>query len=246
VWDYVHSPEIAEDYDGYFADNRLFNFDEQVLARHLLRPGLVIDLGSGTGRALLPLSRRGFRTLAIDLSRPMLEVLGEKARLEGLSVWRLQANLVELECLRDEAADYMICLFSTLGMIQGAANRGRLLGHAARILRPGGLLVLHVHNLWYNLFDAAGRAWLVRHLWRSCFSRMVERGDKFFNYRGIPRMFVHAFTRRELRRAVRAAGLKLVELIPLDARRQRPLPRPRLLGSLRANGWIAVCCKPGA
>lgn len=244
VWEYAQSPEIAREYDAHFADNQLFDFDEQVLARHLLRPGLVVDLGSGTGRALMPLARRGFRALAVDLSRPMLAVVGAKARLEGLGIWRVQANLVELECLRDEAADYVICLFSTLGMIHGSENRARVLGHAARILRPGGLLVLHVHNIWYNLCDAAGRAWLLRHLWQTCLSREVEWGDKFFDYRRIPRMFVHAFTRRELRRAVRRARLKLVELIPLDAQRHRPLRRPCLLGAIRANGWIAVCRKP--
>jgi len=244
VWQYVRSPEIAQQYDGYFADNRLFEFDQQVLARYLRRPGLVVDLGVGTGRALLPLACRGFRTLGVDLSRPMLDVLGEKAQVAGVRVWRLQANLVELGCLRDQTADYVLCLFSTLGMIQGAANRRQVLRHVARILKPGGLLILHAHNVWYNLFDAAGRAWLVRHLWQCWGRRSMELGDKFFHYRGIPRMFVHAFTRGELRRTLRAAGLQLVELIGLDARRQRPLRRQWLLGGVRPNGWMAVCRRP--
>ena len=55
LWDYVRSREIAEDYDEYFAFNTLFEFDEQVLARHFKPPGVVVDLGCGTGRALVPL-----------------------------------------------------------------------------------------------------------------------------------------------------------------------------------------------
>ena len=55
LWDYVHTPHIADDYDDYFAFNSLFETDGAVLNRHFDRPGLVADLGCGTGRALVPL-----------------------------------------------------------------------------------------------------------------------------------------------------------------------------------------------
>ena len=243
VWQYAQAEHIANRYDEYFAGNRLFEFDEQVLARHFGRPGLVVDLGCGTGRALVPLARRGFRGLGVDLSAHMLQVLGKKARQEHLPIGGLQANLIELDCIRDDAVDYCICLFSTLGMIRGRQNRQRVLAHAQRILKPGGLFVLHVHNFWYSLFDPLGRRWVARHLLRSLLDRDVERGDKFFNYRGIPKMFLHTFTRRELVRGLVRTGFRLQELIPLHATRQRPLASPWLLGWLRANGWIAVCRK---
>lgn len=241
VWEYTQSDHIADLYDEFFADNRLFEFDEQILARHFTRPGLVADLGAGTGRALVGLARRGFAGLAIDLSLPMLRIVAEKARLENLPIHRLRANLVELNCLRDGSIDYALCLFSTLGMVRKRANRQRLLAHVRRILKPDGLFVLHVHNLWYNLFDPQGRRWLVRHLLCVGFQPEIERGDKYFPYRGIPRMFLHVFTRGELVAALRSAGFKIKEIIPLDAPRQRRLRCPRLLGRIRANGWVVVC-----
>jgi SAM-dependent methyltransferase len=241
VWQYVQADHIAEQYDQYFADNRLFQFDEQVVARHLTRPGLVVDLGCGTGRSLVPLARRGFRGLAVDLSQPMLRIVGQKAAAEGLPIHRVQANLVELDCIRSGVADYCTCLFSTLGMVQGHGNRRKVLDHVRRILKPGGLMVAHVHNFWYNVFDAPGRRWLLRHLLRWLLRRDAERGDKFFDYRRIPNMFLHTFTRRELVRSVRAAGFRIKELIPLSATRQRPLRRRWFFGGLRANGWIVVC-----
>ena len=39
-----------------------------------------------------------------------------------------------------------------------------MVGHAYRLLRPGGRFVLHVHNRWFNLRDRAGRRWLVADL----------------------------------------------------------------------------------
>ncbi len=241
VWEYTQSDQVAARYDKYFAQNKLFEFDEQVLARHLTRPGLVADLGCGTGRALVPLARRGFAGLAVDLSMRMLQIVGEKAALEDLPIYRLRANLVRLDCLRDESVDYGLCLFSTLGMIRGRAQRVKMLRHARRILKPGGVFVLHVHNLWFNLFRAGGRRWLARHVWETTLHRDVEWGDKFFDYRGVPKMFLHTFRRRELRADLVEAGFRMGEQIPLAAGRHGRLRWPWFFGGLRANGWIVVC-----
>jgi SAM-dependent methyltransferase len=243
LWQYAHADHIAYDYDDYFAENSLFEFDESVLARHFTRPGTLVDLGCGTGRLLVPFARRGFRGLAIDLSMPMLEVVGQKAREESLSIDRVRANLTQLDCLRDESADYAICMFSTLGMVRGRQNRLKVLRHTHRILRPGGKFVLHVHNRWYNLFDPQGRVWLMRNLFESFVRRNQEPGDKFFDYRGIPNMFLHVYTRGELTSDLTAAGFRIVEFIALDTQRRHALRHPWFLGRLRANGWIVVCGK---
>jgi len=245
LWDYVHSDHIAEDYDAYFSHNRLFEFDEQVVLRHVdarnLRGGVAADLGCGTGRAVVALARHGLRGIAIDLSRAMLAIVRNKSVQSNLAIDCVQANLVELDCIDDNSVDVAVSLFSTLGMIRGRDNRQRALQHTRRILRQHGILVLHVHNFWYNLRDPAGPWWLIKNVLRSMLLRDIEAGDKFFDYRGVPNMFLHVFTPRELRSALRQADFQIVELIPLDARRHRALRWPWCFGRLRANGWIVVC-----
>jgi SAM-dependent methyltransferase len=251
LWDYVQSPQIASDYDSYFAYNRLFQFDEQVVLREIQRRAikagaLVADLGSGTGRAAVALARHGFCGLAVDLSEPMLSVVRAKAGQEHLPVRCLRANLVELDGIASHCCDAAVSLFSTLGMIRGRANRRQALGHVHRILKPGGPFVLHVHNLWYNLYDPGGPWWVLRNLVRSSWKADVEAGDKFFDYRGVPKMFLHVFTRGELRRDLEASGLRICEVIPLNPQRYRPLRAPWLFGSFRANGWIVICERPAS
>jgi SAM-dependent methyltransferase len=241
LWDYVRSPSIAQDYDDYFAFNSLFEHDEQVLAEFLQPPGLVADLGCGTGRALLPLVKAGHRGLAVDLSQHMLRVVQEKSELDRLQIACLQANLVQLGALCDHSVDHAICLFSTLGMIRGRANRRQALGHVRRILKPAGRFVLHVHNYWYNLRDPRGPFWLVGNLLTAPFCKDVEIGDKWFPYRGLPSMFLHVFRWRELAADLDAVGFRVLKRIPLDAPRRHPLRWPWLLSSLRTNGWIVVC-----
>lgn len=240
LWEYTHALHIAHEYDDYFALHKLFELDEAILARHIHPPGLVADLGCGTGRALVPLVRRGMRGLAVDLSEEMLRVVREKAELDSLPIDCLQANLVELDCLRDDTVDAAICLFSTLGMIRGRENRRQVLRHVRRILKPGGPFVLHVHNYWFNLFDPGGPWWIATNWGRSLLVRDIERGDKYFTYRQIPNMFMHVFRRRELERELRLAGFKIREITLLDAQRQQPLARPWLFGNVRSNGWIVV------
>jgi SAM-dependent methyltransferase len=245
LWDYVGNESIASEYDSFFARTPLFEFDQMVLQKYLdpgQPPGkIVVDLGCGTGRALLPLARRGFRGLAVDLSAHMLGIVNEKARAENLPIASLRMHLVEMDGLADDSVDYAVCLFSTLGMIQGRENRQHTLTHVRRILKPSGVFVLHVHNVWYNLKDWAGRNYLLKSACQACFKKDVEFGDKVFPYRGLGEMFLHVFSRRQLLKSLRKSGFELVEVIPLDTDRYRRLAAPWLLSGTRANGWIVVC-----
>jgi SAM-dependent methyltransferase len=235
--------DVSLAYDERFSGGNDGELDEQILAEHLQPPGLVVDLGSGAGRLALPLARRGLRLLAVDLSRPALAALSAQGAAEHLSIDCVRANLVELDGLRDSSAEYCISMFSTLGMIRGQENRRQFLRHVERILKPGGRFVVHVHNRWYHLWQPQSRAWFVRNLWQSIFRRDVEAGDKYFTYHGVPNMFVHAFTRRELLGDLRAAHFSIEKLIPLAVERQRPLRWPWFFGAVRAGGWIVVCRK---
>ncbi len=193
TWQYAQAPFIATDYDTYFREHSLLELDAAIVRRHLTRPGVIVDLGCGTGRALLPLVRAGFRGIGIDLSQSMLEVLRQKADRERLEVQCLRGNLVELDFLAEASVDYALCLFSTLGMICGEGHRQGVLRHVHRIVRPGGLLVLHVHNFWHNLWWPQGRDWLLRNLIGSGV-RCQIRGDKRYDYRGIRQFYLHLFT----------------------------------------------------
>lgn len=241
VWEYAHRSHIADDYDEEFAANTLFDFDEKVLLRAFPTPGMFVDLGCGTGRALLTLARRGFQAIGVDLSPRFLGIVGEKAALESLPIERICANLTELGCMADQSVDYAACLFSTLGMIHGRDRRLQALRHAQRILKPQGTFVVHVHNRWHNLRESQGRRWLLKNLLWQRFRGTHEAGDKFFPYRGIQEMFLHVYTRSEFLGELRSGGFEVQELIPLDTARRHALPHAWFFGGLRANGWIAVC-----
>ncbi len=246
TWDYLDSELVAVDYDDYFTHHRLFQIDQQ-LVRDVCGDspqGVVIDFGCGTGRHLLPLAAAGMKAIGIDLSWHMLRVLAGKARQHEGDISCLRCNLVQLNALDDQVADYALCMFSTLGMIQGRTYRARFLDHVYRLLRPGGRLVLHVHNYWYHLYDPGGSRLLIGNLLASCFRSGVERGDRVFSYRGVPDMFLHAYRRSELRSDLARAGFKIDRLIPVSPRGKEPMKMAWFLPSLRAMGWLVVVRRP--
>jgi SAM-dependent methyltransferase len=239
-WDYAQSPDIAQQYDESLAGSGLFDYDEAIVSQYFTTPGVVADFGCGTGRALIPLLREGHHGLAIDLSHEMLRQVAEKAAGEALPVTLVQSNLVECTAVNDMVADYGMCLFSTLGMIRGHEHRLQALREMHRIIRPNGVFVIHVHNLWYNLYDPGGPWWLFKNIWQSWRSSEIELGDKFFDYRQIAKMFLHVFRRGEICGALRDAGFQIQQVIPLSPSRYAPLRAAWCFSNLRANGWIIV------
>jgi ubiquinone/menaquinone biosynthesis C-methylase UbiE len=247
-WEYFHSVHVAQEFDDYFSSNELFAYDVSLILSKLDghpfgKGGVVADMGCGTGRVLVPIVEAGYQGIAIDLSSHMLSVVAEKSAAKNLKIHRLQANLVELDGVHDAAVDHAISMFSTLGMIVGGDHRQAALEHVSRILRPSGLFILHVHNRWFNLYDPGGPKWLLTNWFRARFVGDVELGDKYFDYRGVHNMYLHVFTCREISRALRSAGFRIREMVPLEARRRRPLYAGWWCPNLRANGWIITAEK---
>ncbi len=158
----------------------------------------------------------------------------------------MKANLVELDALSDATFDYAACLFSTLGMVMGAAERRRALGHVHRLLRPGGRFMLHVHNRWFNFWDSQGRRWLARDVLKSL-ARRPDAGDRAMPvHQGIAGLSLHLFMRREAVRFLREAGFRVLEVRPVSLRPDGRLPRPWWFGWLRAYGYLIAAQKPSA
>ena len=253
TWDYVHSRSIADDYDQFLAGTRLTEVDlqfvESILPPATTEGAVVADLGCGTGRTLKLAHAKGYRVLGIDLSQPMLRRFQQHSRGAAISEalptdWALRANLVNLDCVASESVDHALCLFSTIGMIRQRTHRKRAISHFRRILRPGGILVLHAHNRWASLRDPGG----IRHLWssfrRSKRDSNFDFGDRVYGYRGLPNMFLHSYGRKEMAQDLKSAGLQVERLVPLSVHGEKDMPLPWLLPGLRAGGFMAIARRP--
>ena len=243
TWDYLHTPSIADDYDSYFHNHPLLKLDIEVV-RRLLPKGqqqlTIADFGCGTGRVARALMPLGHRLLNVDLSRHMLRQASQvDAANEQLSSC-VQANLVQLEWLRDSVLDMAVCLFSSMGMIRGRAHRQKFLSHVCRSLQPDAPLILHVHNRLRSLLDPGGPAWLLKTRLSSWTNRDWEYGDRVYAYRGLPSMFLHIYSRRELVNDLTAAGFAKLRILPINSTADDLLPPTQRFSTVRAGGYFAI------
>ena len=245
TWEYTQRESIAADYAEFLKHTPLISIDLKLMLASLPVPkpnrtSRVIDLGCGDGRALRELWQHGYDVLGIDLSQPMLNRVTEELWGDDIGSRLVRANVVQLECLQDEIADHAICLFSTIGMIQGRVHRRAFIKHLARVVKPGGTLVLHVHNrndAWRDIPSAMG---YLKSAWKWLSSRGCELGDRTYAYRGLADMFLHTYSLAELRCDLRQNGWLLKEVISISSMSDLRLAAPWLLPSFRAGGFIAI------
>ena len=148
---------VARRYDRF---TRLFSYGMDAgWKRELLQPlagrtdiDLLVDLACGTGDLGFGAARQlpSARVLAFDVSRPMLQIAAERARRTSVRIGAADMTAVPVA---DGAADAV-----TIGYgVRNAPTPEVALAEAARLLRPGGLLlVLDFYRprsrLWQALF----------------------------------------------------------------------------------------------
>ncbi len=119
-----------------------------VLALVARNRGLVLELGCGTGRLLLPLARAGCRVMGVDNSAAMLALACRHLAKEPALV-RERASLLAGDMTRALFAPETFALalvpYNTV-MHLGPAEAAATIRAVARQLRPGGRLFLDVAN----------------------------------------------------------------------------------------------------
>lgn len=221
TWAYTQQRSIADHYGDFVAGTPLCSLDQHFVGQHFPTRNTsggnqqscrIIDFGCGNGRSLIPLAAKGYETIGVDLSQSMLANAAQNAAratrqadVAAAMRW-VRANLVELDCFADRSADHGICLFSTLGMIQGRVHRRQFLQHARRIVADGGSFVLHVHNVWSAIAEPGGPMRLSGSAWKSLTIPEHDFGDHVYAYRGLSNMFLHRFRWSELERDLSDSG----------------------------------------
>jgi len=103
--------------------------------------GRVLEIGVGTGLAL-PLYRGGLRVTGIDASTEMLDRARRKVADEGLA--RVEA-LQEMDARALDLPDASFDAVAAMHVISVVPEPRRVMAEIARVLRPGGLLVVVNH-----------------------------------------------------------------------------------------------------
>ena len=114
---------------------RHVDFVEQVLGER--RPNAVLDLACGAGRHTSALRARGYRALGIDLSKTLL---AQSPRLP-----RVAGDMRSLP-FADSSFDWVLNFFTSFGYFETEEENFHVLEEVARVLTPGGSLLIDIFN----------------------------------------------------------------------------------------------------
>ncbi|GAB2657210.1 bifunctional 2-polyprenyl-6-hydroxyphenol methylase/3-demethylubiquinol 3-O-methyltransferase UbiG [Arenimonas aestuarii] len=182
----------------------------------------VLDVGCGGGLLSEAMAASGARVTALDLSPELIEVARLHLLESGLDVdYRLQS----VESLADQAPgsfDAVTCM----EMLEHVPDPGSVLRACARLLKPGGVLLLSTLNRTPAAFALAivGAEYI---------ARLLPRGTHDY------KQFIKP---SELGAWLRAADLQLQDVSGLA---YDPLRRKAWVGGPTAVNYLASAVKPG-
>jgi D-alanine-D-alanine ligase len=134
-------------------ENTSAEVDALIEVAKLGRDSAILDLCCGQGRHVLELARRGYsRVSGLDRSRTLIRLARSRARKENLAV-RFHEGDARRFRLRASSFDCVAILGNSFGYFEDGDDDLEVLRSAARVLRPGGHLML----------DLADGDWLREH-----------------------------------------------------------------------------------
>lgn len=168
------------DYEA-FAD-----YYERIFEKFGKKPELVLDLACGTGSVTLPLARRGYDMIGLDLSCEMLGIAREKAAESGMDILFLNQDMTEFELYG--TVDAIVCALDGINYITETEDLERVFALAENYLNLGGLMIFDI-NSEYKLREVLGGNTFVNdeqgiyYVWQSEFdeeSRICQFELNFF------------------------------------------------------------------
>ena len=105
----------------------------------------VLDLTCGTGSQVFWLSKAGFKVVGCDISRSMLKIAKQKAKLKGLKIKFLQGDCRNINA---DSFDAVITIFNSIGHLT-RADFELTIQNINLNLNPNGLYIFDIFNLDY-------------------------------------------------------------------------------------------------
>lgn len=105
----------------------------------------VLEVGCGAGLATVALAKRGYFVEAVDAAAPMIELARQNAAEAGVGS-RVNANLGDVYHLA--FSDEAFGLVLSIGVIPWLQSPAQAITELARVLKPGGYLLLTADNRW--------------------------------------------------------------------------------------------------
>ncbi|MGB9804047.1 MAG: class I SAM-dependent DNA methyltransferase [Desulfofundulus sp.] len=197
------------------------NYLEEILKRFNHYPRTILDLACGTGNTTLPLARRGYQVMGLDLSPDMVNIAREKAAKQGLAVNFFTADMRSFQL--EKPVDLITCFHDGLNYLANYEDLMRTFKQVKENLTPGGLFIFDLNAIEW-LTGTRPEVCIIDEqdftlIWQSCYSSVnfsweikitafIKNGECYYKFTEQHREY--GYTPDQVHRALQAAELKLL------------------------------------
>ncbi len=211
--------DVAKTYDDIskeFSDSRAFAGKEFEMFSEYLQPGqTILDLGCGNGRLLQFLEKeaanwhqKAFYYVGVDVSKNLLSEAHKKYPHHTFK----PGDMTKIPA-KDKTIDVLFCI-RAFHHLSDKKSRLKALKEIRRVLKPNGVLILTVWNLWQKKYWTQ----LAKAILRSILSfGTYAPNDTFIPWGKMKKpRYYHAFTLKELQKLFHEAQWNVIELSKAD------------------------------
>ncbi|USN45107.1 MAG: methyltransferase domain-containing protein [Candidatus Woesearchaeota archaeon] len=193
----------------------------------------ILDIGCGTGRTTIPLVKKGFTVVGIDITPAMISNAKNIAKKNKLRIDYRVGDATRL-AFENESFDY--ALFSNQGWTQipGKKNRLSALTEVCRILKPQGMYIFtaHIRKWTSKYFFFYLKQWMRFYLLKPLGFPIeeIEFGDRLFERpaadpkeAAASKQYIHIPAKKEVMRSIQKSGFEILEV---NGSMQRSYSRP--------------------
>lgn len=182
---------------------------------HIGSSALILDIGCGNGRHLIPSARRCRFAVGVDISFNMLTICRKSLLENNITNFSLvRADATNLP-FRDNTFDFILFIAS-LHNIRGRHQRVNALREVKRVMKDGGKALITVWARWQDrfFFTFLAEMFLRRHEEFGDIEVMWKRDSLNIS------RFYHLYSVREIVKDIKEAGLKIekVEKVKISSR----------------------------
>ena len=201
------------------AENGLWPSEEILFKKYFKPKSSVLDIGCGTGRTTIPLSKLGYKVLGIDLVPKMILSAKKIAKSKNLKIKYQVGDATNLK-FRNDSFDNALFSFNGWCQIPGKDNRIKALKEIYRVMKPGGYFIFTTHirilKGWTLIWI---KEWVKYYFLKPIGFEIdeIDFGDRFFEresgevqttYKN--KQFIHIPSLKEVKNQINEVGFDLI------------------------------------
>ena len=160
-------------------------FLEMVFKKEQIQPNVIADLGCGTGNMLLPLAKKGYCMIGVDLSFDMLCQADQKLRQANCTAVLLEQDLTEF--VLPQKADCIVSVCDSLNYLTEDSMLAEAFACVKAQLQPNGLFLFDMNTeykfrevLAQNIFAATEEN--AAYIWENFYDEIEKINEYAVNF----------------------------------------------------------------